>query len=179
MLRVSLPVLVQIVGAPIACKEGVKDTWREVAAWAGRQLVAKFGETVQVRYYDLFDNDCPSMPSGTQLPLVCVNDEVLSSGGKISVPAIQRRLEMMGVPLGKNNKRRNKMSDENCDCKNGNCDCGNGCDCNCGCECCGGNDRFQRRYLTKAEQSAELEAYLADLKLEVQAVEERLADLKK
>jgi len=69
------------------------------------------------------------------------------------------------------------MSDENCDCKNGGCDCGDGCDC--GCECCGGDDRFQRRYLTKAEQAEELEAYLADLKLEVQAVEERLADLKK
>ena len=73
------------------------------------------------------------------------------------------------------------MSDETCDCKNGTCECGNGCECGCehGCECCGGDDRFQRRYLTKAEQAEELEAYLADLKLEVQAVEERLADLKK
>jgi hypothetical protein len=69
------------------------------------------------------------------------------------------------------------MSDENCDCKGGACECGNGCEC--GCECCGGDERFQRRYLTKAEQAEELEAYLADLKLEVQAVEERLADLKK
>jgi hypothetical protein len=69
------------------------------------------------------------------------------------------------------------MSDENCDCKGGACECGNGCDC--GCECCGEDERFQRRYLTKAEQAEELEAYLADLKLEVQAVEERLADLKK
>ena len=68
------------------------------------------------------------------------------------------------------------MSDDKCDCKNGTCECGEVCDC--GCECCGGDDRFKRRYLTKAEQAAELEAYLADLKLEVQAVEERLADLK-
>ena len=67
------------------------------------------------------------------------------------------------------------MSDESCDCKNGNCECESGC----GCECCGGDESFQRRYLTKAEQAEELEAYLADLKLEVQAVEERLADLKK
>ena len=63
------------------------------------------------------------------------------------------------------------MSDETCDCKNGACECG--------CDCCGGDDRLERRYLTKAEQTTELEAYLADLKLEVQAVEERLADLKK
>ena len=66
------------------------------------------------------------------------------------------------------------MSDETCDCKNGNGDCG----CSCGCECCGGG-QFQRRYQTKAEQIAELEAYLSELKLEVQAVEEHLADLKK
>jgi len=38
---------------------------------------------------------------------------------------------------------------------------------------------LQRRYQTKAEQIAELEAYLNDLKLEVQAVEEMLADLRK
>ena len=65
------------------------------------------------------------------------------------------------------------MSDETCDCKNEPCEC------DCGCECCGGNGGFERQFLTKAEQAAELEDYLADLKLEVQAVEERLADLKK
>lgn len=27
----SQPVLIQIIGAPIACADGVKDTWREVA----------------------------------------------------------------------------------------------------------------------------------------------------
>ncbi len=64
------------------------------------------------------------------------------------------------------------MSDETCDCEGG-------CTCGCGCECCDDDSHFQRRYLTKAEQAAELEAYLAELKLEVQAVEERLADLKK
>ncbi len=58
------------------------------------------------------------------------------------------------------------------------------CDCHCGesheqgCCCCN-QHHFQRRYQTKAEQIAELEAYLADLKTEVQAVEERLADLRK
>ena len=56
------------------------------------------------------------------------------------------------------------------------CDCDKGCDC--GCECCS-DDIFQRRYLTKAEQIEELEDYLAELKLEVQAVEEHLADLHK
>jgi hypothetical protein len=67
------------------------------------------------------------------------------------------------------------MCDKTCDCKNGNCDCG----CSCGCDCCGGEHDFQRRYQTKAEQITELEAYLSELKLEVQAVEEHLVDLKK
>jgi hypothetical protein len=75
------------------------------------------------------------------------------------------------------------MSEENCNCKNGSCECGQGCSCGCDshCECgCGGQGgHFERHFLTKAEQIAELEAYLAELKLEVQAVEERLADLKK
>jgi hypothetical protein len=62
------------------------------------------------------------------------------------------------------------------------------CGCQCGCHCChqhahaGGccqDSGFQRRYQTKAEQIAELEAYLAELKAEVQAVEERLADLRR
>lgn len=91
----SAPVMVAIVGAPIACKEGLKDTWREVAGWAAGQLTARFGEAVQVRYYDLFDADCPSMPPQSQLPLVLVNGELLSSGGKISVPAIRRKIEEM------------------------------------------------------------------------------------
>jgi hypothetical protein len=87
------PVIVRIVGAPIACKEGVKDSWRDVAAWAAGQLTARFGEGVDVRYFDLFDADCPPLPAGAQLPLVLVEDQVLSSGGKISVPALRRKIE--------------------------------------------------------------------------------------
>ena len=86
-------VSIQIIAAPIACKEGVKDTWRETAAWAGGQLHQRFGEAVQVHYYDLFDPDCPALPEGVQLPLVLVNAEVLSSGGKISVPVLRRKIE--------------------------------------------------------------------------------------
>jgi hypothetical protein len=40
-----------------------------------------------------------------------------------------------------------------------------------------GGFTFRRRFQTKEEQLAELEAYLEELKAEVQAVEERLADL--
>ena len=46
-------------------------------------------------------------------------------------------------------------------------------------EYCKCGDHFHRQYQTKEEERSHLEAYLADLKLEVQAVEERLANLKK
>jgi hypothetical protein len=60
------------------------------------------------------------------------------------------------------------------------CGCGETCDCQGGeCECGCGNSGFKRRYQTKAEQVSELEEYLNELKAEVQAVEERLADLRK
>jgi hypothetical protein len=64
---------------------------------------------------------------------------------------------------------------------NNQCNCGSdqGCDCDCGCDCCGHSGHFERRYQTKAEQIAELEAYLGELKTEVQAVEEHLADLRR
>jgi hypothetical protein len=96
VLLMNSPTVVQIVGAPIACKEGVKDSWREVAEWAAGQLKTSFGEAVQVKYYDLFDSDCPTISSEALLPLVLVNGGVLSSGGKISVPAIRRWIEMFG-----------------------------------------------------------------------------------
>jgi hypothetical protein len=64
-------------------------------------------------------------------------------------------------------------------CKECGCQSGHehGCSCGCECDCHGG--RFERRYQTKEEQIAELEAYLSELKTEVQAVEEHLADLHK
>ena len=94
----SNSVLFQIVGAPITCAEGVKDSWREVSAWAAGQLRARFGDEVHVKYYDLFDADCPPMPCGAQLPLVLMDGEVVSSGGKISVSLLRKKLETRGIP---------------------------------------------------------------------------------
>ncbi|NMC11467.1 MAG: hypothetical protein GYA34_01130 [Chloroflexi bacterium] len=93
----KLPAIVQIIGAPIACKEGVKDSWREVAEWAAGKLKAQFNENVLVEYFNLFDPDCPSLPLGAQLPLVLVNNEVLINGGKISIPVIRKRLYELGL----------------------------------------------------------------------------------
>lgn len=90
-------VTVSIVASPVACAGGVKNTWRDVAAWAADRLTGRFGESVEVRYFDLFDPACPALPADAQLPLVLVNGEVVSSGGKISIPAIRKRIEALGL----------------------------------------------------------------------------------
>lgn len=92
-------VVIQIVGAPVACAAGVQETWRDLAQWIGGQLEGRYGPAVSVTYYDLFQPDCPPLPAGTQLPLVLVNGDVLSSGGKLSMPAIRKRLEALGIEV--------------------------------------------------------------------------------
>ena len=88
---------IQIVGAPVACADGVKDTWRDLAGGLAGKLRAQYGTAVSVTYHDLFDPGCPALPPDTQLPLVLVNGDVLNSGGKLSMPAIRRGLESLGV----------------------------------------------------------------------------------
>ena len=70
--------------------------------------------------------------------------------------------------------KANKKTESECDCDD-SCDCG--CDCNCGCGC-GGDMGFQRRFMTHKEELEMLEDYRGDLKLELEAVEERIAELK-
>jgi hypothetical protein len=81
----------------MACAGGVKDTWRDLAGWMAGKLQARYGTAVSVTYYDLFDVSCPALPPNAELPFVLINDEVLSSGGKLSMPAIRRRLDTLGI----------------------------------------------------------------------------------
>ncbi|MCX6054410.1 MAG: hypothetical protein NTZ74_05755 [Chloroflexi bacterium] len=83
----------KIVGAPIACKEGIKDTWRDVAEWAAGQLNARYGDKVNVFYFDPFDPECPTIPPTSRLPVVFVNDSIVSNGEKISIPLIRKKIE--------------------------------------------------------------------------------------
>ena len=76
-----------------------------------------------------------------------------------------------------------------CECREHTCDCEchgsghskhHGGECGCGkhaCACERG-EKFERRFATRAERIAQLEAYLQDLKTEIQAVEEHLAEFK-
>jgi hypothetical protein len=95
LLNMTAPVSIQIIGAPIACKEGIKDTWRQVADWAARQLAVKYGNAVSTTYHDLFDPNCPKLPEGAKLPLVLVNGQPVVAGGKISIPVICKYLDEM------------------------------------------------------------------------------------
>jgi hypothetical protein len=68
---------------------------------------------------------------------------------------------------------KNKTESE-CGCNDHDeCDCG--CNCNCG---CGDDIGFQRKFMTRKEELEMLEDYRGDLKLELEAVEERIAELK-
>jgi len=86
---------VVIIGAPVACKDGIKELWREVADWAAGQLRNRFGDQIKVQYYDLFDPQCPAIPPGDQLPVVTVDGRVISCGGKVSIPLIRKAIETL------------------------------------------------------------------------------------
>jgi hypothetical protein len=60
-------------------------------------LKARYEAAVSVRYHDLFEPGCPPLPPDSQLPLVLVNDDLLSSGGKLSLPIVRRYLDGLGV----------------------------------------------------------------------------------
>jgi hypothetical protein len=93
----SEPTIIHIIGVPVACAEGMKETWRDLAGWIAGKLRARYGTAVAITYYDLFDPNCPPLPPDSQLPLVLINGELFSSGGKLSMPAIRRYLDSLGV----------------------------------------------------------------------------------
>lgn len=99
-------VRVAIVGAPVSCGDEVKDTWRELARWVAAQLRRRYGDSVRVEYHDLFDPECPPLPPDAQLPLVMVDGEVLTSGGKLSLPLIRRAIDAPAAMSGSAGYRR-------------------------------------------------------------------------
>lgn len=103
------PFVVRIFGTPVACKDGTKDAWRSTAAFAGNALRVRFGDQVSLEYHDLFSPDTDRFPQVLalvaegrgQVPLVFIGDELLSSGGAISIPDIRCRLEALGCQVRK------------------------------------------------------------------------------
>ena len=92
-----MTVTVEIVGVPVACGDGVKDTWREIAAWVSWELDRAFGDAVRVQYHDFFEAGCPALPANARLPVVLIDGEAITAGAKISLPAIRRALLDRGL----------------------------------------------------------------------------------
>jgi len=96
-------IVVRIFGTLTACATGVTDGWRDTATMIGKQLRERFDGQVVVEYFDLFGPEMDRFPDvlaavsqqGLMLPLVYINDELFSSGGKINGPAIRRRIEVL------------------------------------------------------------------------------------
>jgi disulfide oxidoreductase YuzD len=93
----SVPANIEIIGSPVACTDGVKETWRDLAHWLGEKLRLKYDTAVSLTYYDLFDPTCPPLPADAQLPLVLINGVVVTNGGKLSMPAISKQLATLGI----------------------------------------------------------------------------------
>ncbi len=102
-------IVVRIYGAPTACSTGVTDAWRDAATLMGRQWKERFGDRVDFEYVDLFGPEASRFPhvlaqvsqDNLALPLVYIDDELFSSGGKLNGPAIRRRIEaLIGTTVG-------------------------------------------------------------------------------
>ena len=98
-------VTVRVFGVPTTsgCDCGTQGTtWREATEWVARSLKTRFGDRVRVEYFDLFFDAIDAFPQamdavaqGAQPPLVFIDNVLFSSGGKISGPAIRKRLETL------------------------------------------------------------------------------------
>lgn len=105
-------IIVRVFGVPTTsgCDCGTKGgTWRDATEWVARSLKTRFGDQVQVEYFDLFLDALDAFPQVMDLvargeakpPLVYVGDdpgrlgELLSAGERISGPAIRKRIEAL------------------------------------------------------------------------------------
>ena len=88
---------INIIGSKVACKDGLKDSWRKVANWTADRFQTIYGDKVCVHYFDMLDLDCPPLPKNAKLPVVFVNEHVISIGGKISTPLIREKLEELEI----------------------------------------------------------------------------------
>jgi disulfide oxidoreductase YuzD len=98
-----LMLTIRIFGAPTACSGGVSDGWRSAGLAIGGRLVQWFGEQVHFEYVDLLKPEMDRFPrvverissERLQLPIVFIEDELFSAGGKINGPGLRRRVEEM------------------------------------------------------------------------------------
>lgn len=95
---------VKIFGVPVAgCKPG--KTWQDAANFAKKLLTLKFGEHVDVEYIEFLPPKWKQFPeiidlinkAKAKIPIVMVNGEIVSYGGKVNVSQIEKYLLNIGV----------------------------------------------------------------------------------
>lgn len=107
-MSLGLPVVVRVFGIPAAPGCPADQTWEAVTRWMGERLAGRFGAQVQTEYVDLFGSAMTRFPEVTALvtggaaspPIVTVDGTVVSAGGKVSVPAVRKTLEALGLRPG-------------------------------------------------------------------------------
>lgn len=96
--------IVRIFGMPVAgCKPG--KSWQDAANFTKYQLRSKFGDYVDVEYIDFLPPKWKEFPEiidlinkkKAKIPIVVVNNEVISTGGKINISKIEKYLLNLGV----------------------------------------------------------------------------------
>ncbi len=86
-----------IIGSLIACSEGMRDDWRDIANWLSDKLKIQYGSQVNVTYFDLFDSEVPALPADAKLPVIIINGSIFSMGEKISVMKIKKEIQSLGI----------------------------------------------------------------------------------
>lgn len=107
-MTLVLPIVVRVFGIPAAPGCPADKTWEAVTQWLATQLVGRFGAQVQTEYVDLFGSAMTRFPEVTALvtggvaspPIVTVDGKVVSAGGKVSIPAVRKTLEALGLRPG-------------------------------------------------------------------------------
>lgn len=94
----------KIFGAPVAgCKPG--KTWQDAANFAKNWLSSRFGEQVEVEYIEFLPPKWKEFPKiidlinkgEAKIPIITVNDEVISCGGKVDISQIGKHLQAIGI----------------------------------------------------------------------------------
>lgn len=104
-MALALPVVVRVFGVPTASGCPADQTWEAVTRWMAAQLAGRFGPQVFTEYVDLLGPAMTCFPDVAALvrdgpaspPIVTVNGTVVSAGGKVSVPAVRKMLEALGL----------------------------------------------------------------------------------
>ncbi len=103
--------LVQIITAP-AASCGRAQTWAEAAKFIGQRLNRRFNGRVAVEHVEIFSQRSFEFPAvleavqqGAELPIVLLDDRIISQGGKLSESRIVCAIEALDSPGAADTRR--------------------------------------------------------------------------